>query len=428
MQYRITDTSLLKALVLTTSVLTLSACSSSDDNLAVDPSVEIPPVDSPIASPDEPVVIDQPILGMPEDMTQLAFTFTRAADFGSGRIDRLSITDGNTITGSYPATLSDNAIVTDGTSIYQIGRFNIDSVTRFDALDTSVTDFQISVIGDNTDTTNPQDLVFIDDTKAYLTRRNSGSVLIVDPTPESDQTFAFGEIDISDYDTDFPNATDAIIVDDKLFVLMERLNDTTFTNENIGYVAVFDTRTDTEINTLQGFNGLNGIALSVTNPTSLQYNAATNSIYVVGRGNFFENAAVTQDFHSGGIEVIDPTTYVHSLILDDGTDESNEGFFIDAEVITPELGYLLTNQSFGVSTLRTFNPTTGELAENPVGELENVDITTLALGPNNNLWVGINDATPGFILIDTTTGDIAQERVSTELIPTDVVFLTVDNQ
>ena len=50
------------------------------------------------------------------------------------------------------------------------------------------------------------------------------------------------------------------------------------------------------------------------------------------------------------------------------------------------------------------------------------------LGPDNYLWVGINDTTPGFILIDTTTGDIAPERVATELVPTDVVFLTVDNQ
>ena len=407
---RLTDTSLLKAVVLTTLLMTLGACSSSDDNTQ---------------DTDNP---GGPIIGMPTDKTQLAFAFTRAANFGSGRIDRLSITDGNIVTGSYPATMSDNTVVTDGSNIYQIGRFNIDSVTRFDPQDTSVVDYQISVIGDSTDTTNPQDLVFIDETKAYLTRRNSSSVLIVDPTPESDADFTFGEIDLSAYDVDFPNATDAIIVDDKLFVLMERLNDTTFTNDNVGYVAVFNTRTDAEIDTLQGLNGLKGIELSVTNPTALQYNEATGSIYVVGRGNFFENPAVTADFHSGGIEVIEPTTYVHSLLLDDGTDESNQGYFVDAEVVAPELGYLLTYQSFGVTTLRTFNPTTGDLAEEPVAGLENVDITTLALGPDNYLWVGINDTTPGFILIDTTTGDIAPERVATELVPTDVVFLTVDNQ
>jgi len=413
MKTQFSRNTLLKTVVLSASLITLSACSSSDDNPQADPSTQNP---------------GGPIIGMPDNMTQLAFALTRAPDFGSGRIDRLSITDGNIVTGSYPAGLSDNAIVTDGKGIYQIGRFNIDSVTRFDPLDTSTVDYQISVIGSNTNSTNPQDLVFVDDNKAYLTRRDSSSVLIVDPTPESNDSFTMGEIDLSAYDVDFPDATDALIIDDKLFVLMERLNGITYTNDNVGYVAVFDTRTDTEIDTFQGQNGLKGIALSVTNPTALQYNDATKSVYVVGRGNFFENPAVTADFYSGGIEVIDPTTYVHSLLIDDGSNGSNQGFFIDAEVITPELGYLHTNQGFGDSTLRTFNPTTGELTQNPVAGLENVDITTLALGPNNNLWVGINDATPGFVLIDVTTGEIAPERVATELVPDDIVFLSVDAQ
>ena len=410
------STTLLKSVFIASLLSALVACSSSDDN----PTAPTDPAD-----PTDP----GDLIGNPDPgPEQLAFAFTRASNFGSGRIDRLTITDGYTVNGMYPATLSDNAIATDGNKIYQIGRFNIDSVTRFDPVDTSVVDYQISVIGDSTDSTNPQSLAFIDDSKAYLTRRNSNSILIVDPTPEIESDFTLGEIDLSAYDTDFPNATDAIIVDDKLFVLMERLNDTTFSNDNVGYVAVFNTITDTEIDTQQGFNGLRGIALSVTNPTALQYNEATGSIYVVGRGNYFENDAVTADFHSGGVEVINPSTYTHQLLIDDGTDESNQGYFVDAQVVSPNLGYLLTYQSFGVTTLRTFNPSNGELTDTPVAGLENVDITTLALGPDNKLWVGINDATPGFMLIDTETGEVQAERVVTELIPTDVVFLTVDSQ
>lgn len=411
MKTRPTHSPILTAVVLTTSLIALSACSSSDDNPPADPSTENPPIEG--------------------TTTQLAFVLTQGPMFGSARIDRLSLTDGNIVTGSYPATESDYGVDTDGTDIYQIGRFNFDTVTRFDPLDTSIVDYQLSVLGDNTNTTNPQDLAFVDENKAYLTRRSSSSVLIIDPTPdnpESAESLVIGEIDISAYDTDFPNATDAIVVGNNLFVLMERLDDTTFTNNNVGYIAVFDTSTDNEIDTMQGENGLKGIALSVTNPTALQYNAVTNSIYVVGRGNSFGNSLVTADFYSGGIELIDPTTYAHSLLIDDGSNESNQGFFLDAEVVTAELGYLQTYQGRGDSTLRTFNPTTGELNANPVAGLENLDITTLALGPNNNLWVGIKDATPGFVLIDTMTGEVAQERVATELVPSGIVFLSVDNQ
>jgi len=78
----------------------------------------------------------------------LAFTATRSSDFASGRIDRLTLTDGISVNGSYPATLSDIRVATDGDAIYQIGRFNIDSLTRFDANDTSVVDFQFSVNGE----------------------------------------------------------------------------------------------------------------------------------------------------------------------------------------------------------------------------------------------------------------------------------------
>ncbi|MFK7856961.1 MAG: YncE family protein [Granulosicoccus sp.] len=372
--------------------------------------------------------MDEPVVEIPGGSSQLGFTFTRGPMFGSGRIDRLSLTEGNIVTGSYPATESDYAIATDGNKLYQIGRFDIDSVTRFDPLDTSNFDYQISIIGDSENTTNPQNMVFLDDSKAYITRYEATSILTVDPSPETDEDFVLGEIDLSAYDVDFPNASDAIIVDDKLFVLLERINESNFAHDKVGYIAVFDTQTDEEIDTLQGFDGLRGIALSVTNPTALQYNDATGNIYVVGRGNFFENSAITTDFYSGGIEVIDPVTYMPTLLIDDGSEASNQGYFSDAEVVTAELGYLLTYQSFGMTTLRTFNPTTGVLDEEPVSGLTDVDITTLALGPNNNLWIGLNDATPGFLLLDTTTGELAQERVSTELIPNDIVFITVNNQ
>jgi hypothetical protein len=382
-------------------VLTLAACSSSDS--------------APTDTSD------------PDVMTSsFAFAATRASDYGSGRIDRISLTNGNTVDGSYPATLSDIAVTTDDTNVYQIGRFNIDSITRFDAVDTSITDYQYSVNDDSPNSANPYSLAFVNESKAYLSRYGSTELWIIDPRGESEASFRTGGIDLSAYDADVPNMSDAIIVGDKLFVLMERL--TGFVPDKTAYIAVIDITTDTEVQTNQGANGLLGIQLSVTNPTGLQYNAETGDIFVLGRGNYFENAAVTGDFHSGGIEVIDPDTYDHQLLIDDGTDTGNQGYFYRLKVINASLGYLLTYQSFGVTTLRTFNPTTGLLSDDLVEGLQEVDITVLAHGPDNHLWVGINDAAPGFYRIDLTTGVVADEIVATELIPIGLTFINVAAQ
>lgn len=414
-----------RTVLLAASLLALSACSSNDN----DNDTEIDTTD-PEDITESPSV--NPPLGSPEE-GQFAFFASRSSDFGSGRVERISLDD-NIVSGSYPATLSDITVDTDGENVYEIGRFNLDSVTRYDPVDTSIVDYQISVVEDDGLTTNPQSLVFIDETKGYLTRRSSNDLLIIDPNPETDADFIISEIDLGAYDTDFPDMTDMIIVDDRLFVLMEnltRLESGSQIPERRGFIAVFDTRTDIEIETNQSPGNLRGIELLVTNPTALQFNEETGEIYVVGRGNFFESPDITTDFHSGGIEVIDPTTFEHSLLLDDGTDDDNEGFFVDAVVINPNLGYLLTYAGFdlntfqSITTLRTFNPTTGVLLDTLFEGLQDVDITVLAEGPDNHLWVGINDATPGFIRIDLATGEIASERVATSLIPIELVFVTV---
>jgi len=410
-----------QTVLLTAALVLISACSSSgeDEPDTINPDTMNPGTDTtPPANPP---------LGSSED-AQYGFFASRASDYTSGRVDRISLNDGNTVDGMFPGTLSDIAVTTDNENLYEIGRFNLDYVTRYDPSDTSIVDYQISVIEGEEVTSNPQAIAFIDDTKAYMTRRSSDKLWIIDPDPETNAEFKIGEIDLGAYDTDLPNMTDAIIVDDKLFVLVERLQELESGSQipdKSGYLVVIDTRTDTEIETMQSPGDLKGIELLVRNPTALQYNEETGEIYVVGRGNYFKNEMITTDFHSGGIEVIDPTTYEHSLLLDDGTDDDNEGYFVDAVVINANLGYLLTYKEFTVTTLRTFNPTTGILMDTLIEGLQDVDITLIEEGPDNHLWVGINDATPGFYRIDLATGELDSDRIATELIPLDLVFISV---
>lgn len=412
-----------------TLILTLAACSSDDDD-----NTDVVPDDSDVTDvvPGDSDVTDV----VPGDADTLpnnefAFVSTRAADYGSGRVDRISLTDGYIVDGSYPGALSNISVATDGTSPYQIGKFGIDSVTRYDAIDTSIVDYQYSVQGDEPVTSNPQSIVFSSENKAYLTRRSSNSLWVVDPEASSEEEFKVDEIDLSAYDVDMPDMTDAIIVDDKLFVLMERLNRLESGSQIIdktAYIAVFNTITDTEIDTEMGSDGLLGIELLVTNPTSLQYNEETGMIYVVGRGNYYESEEVIGDFHSGGVQSIDPTSYAQNLLLDDGTDAENEGYFVEVDVINDELAYLLTYEAFGVTTLRSFNPSTGVLSDEIMPELSSVDITTIATGSDDHLWIGINDDAPGFYRLDLATGELLADRIATELVPMNVVFISAPQQ
>lgn len=418
----------LKTTIVLGCLLTLGACSSSNNDVDI--------TDNTNATDGNDSTDGTDTAGV----TTYGYTFTRSPVDQSGEIVRISLTDGNTIDATYPGTLSDFTLATDGEALYQIGRFQVDTLTRLDALDTSLVEFDVSLIGEGDMSTNAQSMVFLSDDIAYLTQRSSDSLLIIDPTPEDPtaESVISGEISLAAYNrsindaTDLPDMTNAVLVDNKLFVLLENLDG--FNPVNSGYIAVIDTTTNEEIDTGMGISPLQGIQLNTVNPTAMHYNAETDRIYVTGRGNAFHTFNdVPGDPYTGGIESINPETYETRLLVDDGTSDENQGFFTDALVVNDTLGYVLTLDGFNeddsaINNLRTFNPMTGEISE-PVLGTEGFSITTLTLAPDNHLWAGFQADMPGFLRIDTTTGLVAGERVITNLIPSnDFVFIDVENQ
>lgn len=400
------------------SLLSLGACSSgNDDNGGTAEQGDSSTPDDSASSE----ASDNPTVAAAEQL--LAFIAGSSTGNDAGQIERLSIGDGDIGTGTYPATLSDIRVDTDGRNVYQIGRFMIDSITRFDPADTSVIDYQYSVNGDEA-AANPYDIAFVNQNKAYIVRYGSDKVWIVNPAATTEADFKIGELDLSAYDADVPNASSAVVVGEKLYVLMERL--TGFDPVNTGYVAVFDTTTDAEVETGQGADGLPGIALSTTNPGGLQYLDSTGELYVTGRGNIFnEFNDIPGDPYQGGIETIDPESFEHAMLLDDGSADDNQGFFSDALVVSASRGYVLTYSAFESVTLRSFNPATGLLDDEPVAELVDQNLSALAIGPNGRLWVGVRGDTPGFVLIDPADNSVLKPLVATQLNPLNIVFLSV---
>ncbi|MDC0435202.1 hypothetical protein OAM69_06145 [bacterium] len=405
-------------LVMVTCIASLGACSSSDDgdtqNSASNGN------STSFISTDETI--------------SYGFASTHNSITDSARIVRISLTDGNIVDGQYPDIESQIAAFTDDDSLYQIGRSN-DTLTKFSASDTSIFDYQISVSDLQVANSDPRSIAFVNSDLAYLTRFSSDSVLIIDPTPAqlTSESLITGEIDLAVYNRgngeslDLPDMTDAVVVDDKLFVLLENLDNGSPALP--GYVAVIDTRTGLEISTGQGVVPLQGIELQSVNPASLQYNEDSGLLYVVGRGNNTGDESVSGDAYSGGIELIDPLTYQTRLAVDDGTAGANNGFFVDAVVINETLGYVVTQEGdnaegVDVNNVRSFNTQTGAISE-PVAGTDQLSITSIALGPDNHVWVGVQDDTPGFLRINIDTGEIADERVATQLIPDDIVFIEV---
>lgn len=368
--------------------------------------------------------------GEPLD-SQFAYIATRSAD--AGQIERYSLAD-NTLLATYPATLNDLEVATDGSYIYQIGRLNLDSLTKFDPTDTSQTLFQYSVNGDE-ERANPYKIVFASNTKAYVVRYGSSKVWIINPSAETEADFKLGELDLTAYDTTGePNANDAVIVGNELFILMERLN-AAFEPDVTGYVAVFDTTDDSAVDTQMGEGGLPGIKLNTTNPGSLQYLEATGEIYVTGRGNLYnEFNTLTDDPYQGGIETIDPETYVVDMLLDDGDADNNEGFFVRSLIVSPTVGYVTTYDDSAENfserdTLRAFNPTTGIMTDDPVANFIGTSIGQMALAPNGYVWVAVPGTSPGagsgYYQLDSSTNEVVGELIATTLAPINVVFLEV---
>lgn len=414
--YRNTKTAILTAIV----ALAITGCGGSDND-------ENPIDDTPAGQVDGETN-DPDATANPNNR---AFVATRADDYSSGQVERIVLHEiSEQHDGAYPATGSDISVEAGITHIYQLGRSNLDSITKFDPDQLDGVVYQRSVAGDDV-FANPYQLIVADITTAYLIRYGSDKIWIVDPSATEDEDFKTGELDLSAYnDGDgFPEPNSALLIGDRLFVMMERLE--SFLPVQQGYVAVFDTTTGEEIDTGKGeADGLKGIPLGVNNPIALQQPEEGGLIYAVGRGNFFAQDASAGDRFTGGIVAIDPETYAVNLVLDDGDETNNNGFIVNALATDAENAYVVHQRGFGDDVLLKLNLSSGELAAGSVAGIEGVAITTLAKGPMDRLWVGRDSrdqagepVSPGFTLLDLVDDSVSVEKVATQLVPINVVFL-----
>jgi hypothetical protein len=372
-------------------------------------------------------------VGDVKDTPSLAVVQTIAPDYSNSEVAYLDAKSQQVASGYYRKDASDYTLSSYKGDVFHIGRFFIDQVTKYNASEETRRDTAIWSYSTNDpqdSTRNPYALVSLSDTKAYLLRYGSSKVWIVNPQATNSEDFKIGELDLSSYvhadnSSSTPSPAAAVINDGKLYIAMQRQDDSY--NAGTAYVAVFDTVTDTEIETnANADDNVKGIPLVGVNP--LEHSLVTNEdkVFVTTR-----NGYSSFDLSLSRIEEINTGDYTLRQVLNASNIEDNTASFIKASVVvSPEKGYFYASQAIftpsyhEVSSLYEFNPTTGLIVSVDIAETGTENISFIGLDDANFLWVSIaNPSLPGVDVIDTTTNTKRISRLATQLNPSTIRFI-----
>ncbi|NQZ07518.1 MAG: cadherin repeat domain-containing protein [Algicola sp.] len=322
---------------------------------------------------------------------------------------------------------SDYSINTYQSDIYHIGRYQIDTITKYNVANLTDYDWSHSTNVTEDIDSNPYSITFVSENKAYLIRYGSAKVWIVNPSAQQFEDFYLGELDLTEYvlpgnENGIPRASAAVINDGKLYIAIQRLTDSWAAAP--AYIAVFDTATDDEIETnANADDTVKGIPLAGQNPLENSLISFNDKVYVTTQGGFGAG-----DFEFSRIEEISTTDYTVRPVLTAASVADNTRAFGATVIVSAEKGYFYTS-GFDVnwnetSTLYEFNPTTGEVLTTDVGGNGTEIITFIALDKSNILWVSaVNDGTPGIDLIDTVTNTKVATRMLTGANPKAIRFI-----
>ncbi len=339
---------------------------------------------------------------VPVIRSQYAVVSCSAPDFGSGAHALVDVEKPRSVKDNLLPAGSDIKMAAQGAFFYRIARFNADSVTKFsvDAPATPIWQYSTMDEDDTMATSNPQSMIFASTTKAYIPRFNSDKMWVVNPDTTTAEGFKTGTIDLSAYadDDGLPEMTQGVVVNGKLFLIVQRLDQENGWAPLTPYLVVINTADDTEIDTKSPDSaGLKGIPLPVKNPWNIVYN--NGKIYVNGVGSYPSWDGTPADY-SGGIISVDPSTYDVKLVVDDGDDENHPyGNISGMTVVSATKGYFITYAGWGDNALYSFNPTTGVVADSPVAAFSGgANIPALGVDHAGMLWVCSSTATGGGVL------------------------------
>ncbi|MDH5387000.1 MAG: hypothetical protein OEY06_00965 [Gammaproteobacteria bacterium] len=351
---------------------------------------------------------------------QSAIVATIAADYSSGAHAVIS-KDASGVRSALNdllPTASDITVASYGSNFYRIERaFAGNNITKFSSSDAQTPIWQYSTndVGSAV-LSNPYDMIFVSETKAYVLRYGTSVAWIVNPSAATEADFKIGELDLSAYaDADgVPEMSGGVIADGRLYITLQRLDNFAVTQN--AYVAIFDVNTDLEIDALIAGDTLYGIPLQTRNPGNIIYEPISNSIFVQGSGSFWP-----EEF-TGGIEKIDIASLTTTVVVDDGDAVTHAyGLITELAVVSDSIIYFVGYVGFADNTLYKLDLTTAQITATGVVSLFNGQIASLSVDAAGLLWVS-DSANATVRVIDPVT-DTEVDALYTNLNPDKVVFV-----
>lgn len=349
-----------------------------------------------------------------------AVVATVAADFSSGAHSVIGKDENGSrvALNDLVATASDITIAAHGSHFYRIERaYAGNNITKFSINDPQMPVWQYSTNDSGSAVaSDPHDMIFVSETKAYVIRYGSTKAWIVNPAATSEADFKIGELDFSAYaDADgLPEMDSGVVVNGKLYVTLQRLDNFAVTQD--AYLAIFDTATDTEIDANIPGDSLKGIPLLTRNPTNIIYQPDSEVVYVQGSGSFFPVE------YTSGIEKIDVVNLTTTLLLSDGDSTTHPyGLITELAAVSADTLYFVGYEGYTDNTLYKLDLVTANITPTGVTSLIKGQISDLAVDSSGLLWVG-DSANASVRIIDVVT-DTEVDALSTNLNPGKIVFV-----
>lgn len=294
--------------------------------------------------------------------------------------------------------------------VYIVNRLGQDNILVLDAMDlrTPLTQFSVG------NGANPHDIEIVAPDKAYVTRYDAASLLIVNPQDGAE----LGQIDLSAFaDADgLPEVSQIVRVGDRLYLSCQRLDrNGGWGPADVSYLIVVDLATDTLVDVDPTAEGVQGIALSAANPNSMAVVGERIAVgVVVGFGD-----------RAGGVEIVDTATN-RSLGLA-VSEEALVGDITSMVLVDQNRGYAVVADENFANSVRPF-----ELSSGIVGApLENISggfIPSLAVDGDRLIVADrgsfSDPASAGLKFYDAATGAFQSGPIDTGLPPQDIVVLS----
>lgn len=334
-------------------------------------------------------------------------------DFSSGSFSSLDLGT-NTATNDHLTVHSDATVRTYQDKVYIINRLGQDNVIVLpqDNLSTPLTQYSTG------NGTNPHDMAFVSESKAYISRYGHTQLLVVNPVTGD----SLGAVDLSSFaDSDgFPEMSQLALYNNRLFVVCQRLDQNNgFVPTDFSVIVVVDVTTDQIVDVDASTVGDQGIVMTGKNPSGV---SQQGNRWVVATVNTFG------DLTDGGIEVINLANLKSEGIVIGET--ALGGNLNSLAMSSYNKGYVVVSDANFSNLVVGFDLATRSVSAN-LSDISGGFIPSLGVF-DGRLYVldrgSFSDPSSGGVKVyDVTTDQLVAGPIATGLPPSTIAFFGTEN-